>query len=340
VTPRSLTPTQAAAAAEHFGLGELVAPPRPLAGFSPAGVWALDTVDGRWVVKSMRPQHAWQVEGMRRSGALELTAYRAGVAVPRPVPPLAGGVGLWLPVDGTYLRVSERVAGDPPAVPAEVGVARWLGETVAAIARLGLPADLTAAAYPVHSLEEWTEWLAHCRTAGLLSGIEHAALTDAVAAGTELVGSAMARAPRFLLAHRDISRPNILVTGAGPMLLDFDHAGPEVAWWELVHHVFLLSCVRLGQDEPVPAVIRAAVQAYADAGGEVGAADETAFAGLVRGMLEWTAFSAWLGLGLRRLGPVRSMARRQAEAAGFVREASRVLPVLLASLPRWSTRLR
>lgn len=334
-----MTPAQAAAAAEHFGLGAVVAPPRPLVGFSPAGVWALDTVDGRWVVKSMRPQHAGQADDMRRSGALELAAYRAGLAVPRPVLPPAEGVGLWLPVDGTYLRVSERVAGAPPNVPVEIGVARWLGETVAGIARLGLAADLTPAAYPVHPLDEWAQWLAQARTAGLVNGTEHAALADAVAAGTELVGSAIAGAPRFLLAHRDISQRNILVTDAGPILLDFDHAGPEVAWWELVHHAVLLSCVRLGQDEPVGAVVRAAVRAYADAGGEVGAVDETAFAGLVRGMLEWTAFSAWLGLGRRSLGPVRSAARRQAEAAGFVREASSVLPILMASLPRWSTRL-
>jgi Ser/Thr protein kinase RdoA (MazF antagonist) len=338
--PQPLTPATAATAARHFGLGEVVTPPRPLAGFSPAGVWALDTVDGRWVVKSMRPQYAWQVEGMRRSGALELAAHRAGVAVPRPVPPPAGGVGLWLPVDDIYLRVSERVAGTPPGTPASVDVARWLGKTVAAIAQLGLTADPTPAAYPLHPLDEWAQWLGEARAAEMLSAGEDTALAAAVAAGTELVGAAVAGGPPFSLAHRDISRPNILVTEAGPMLLDFDHAGPEVAWWELVHHVFLLACVRLGQDEPVAAVVRAAVRAYAEAGGEVGATDETAFAGLVRGMLEWTAFAVWLGLGRRSLGPARSAARREAEAAGFLREASHVLPILMASLPRWSTWLR
>ncbi|MGE5827601.1 MAG: phosphotransferase [Micromonosporaceae bacterium] len=337
MTSAGLTPDLAAAAATHFGLGAVTAPPRPLAGFSPAGVWELDTVDGPWVVKATRPQLAWQLESMRRGGELELAAYAAGVAVPRPVPPPGDGVGLWLRVDDTYLRVSERMAGVPPAQPTEPEVAQWLGATVARIARLDRPAEITPASYPVHPLAEWADWLAQARTAGLLTGREQARLAAAVASATELIGAAMAGTPRFQLAHRDISRPNILVTVTGPVLLDFDHAGPEVAWWELLHHAVLLACARLGQDEPAATILRAAVGGYADAGGEVGPADPTAFAGLVRGMLEWAASAVWLGVGRRSLGPVRSAARRQAEAAGYVREASHVLPALLASLPRWST---
>jgi hypothetical protein len=117
-----------------------------------------------------------------------------------------------------------------------------------------------------------------------------------------------------VLCHRDINRHNIVVTRDGPVLLDFDNAGPQRPWWELVHHAFLLACHDLGPEEPDPTTVRAAVRAYREAGGEPGPADRTAFAGLLAGLEHWT-----------REHPV---------------EAAPRLPLITRSLDRWSALLR
>jgi Ser/Thr protein kinase RdoA (MazF antagonist) len=333
-------PPDARVVGRTFGLGDPAGPIRPLPGLSSAGVWALDTVDGAWVVKAQRPAGDWVLRTMRRAGQLETAAHAAGVAMPRPVPPPGSeAVGPWtpLPGDGRYVRVSERVSGSPPTVPADQPLAAWLGQTVAAIARLGQSVAVTeAGAYDVHALTDWDRWLGAAEAADLLDAAGRRALAVAVTAATAVMSAARAQAPAFGLAHRDISVANVLVTAHGPLLLDFDHAGPEVAWWELVHHTFLFACRRLGADPPVPAAVRTAVAAYASAGGEVGPADPTAFAGLLRGMLEWTALSLWLALGHRLpVGPPPGPGRREA-AAAHVREAGRVLPIIVDSLDEWS----
>jgi hypothetical protein len=57
---------------------------------------------------------------------------------------------------------------------------------------------------------------------------------------------------------RDVNRRNVLVTVHGPVLLDFDYAGPEVPWWEVVHHAFDLT------SPPQPALVGAVLAAHPD----------------------------------------------------------------------------
>ena len=339
-----MRPPDAQSVCRTFGLGDAVGRVRPLPGLSSAGVWELDTVDGGWVVKAVRPAGGWQLRSMRRAGELETAAYAAGVAMPRPVAPRsADAVGLWTPLsdDDRFVRVSERLEGAPPSAPAEERLAAWLGRTVAAIARLALPGGQTEpGAYDVHARADWTRWLAEATAADLLDRAGRQALSAAVTAATDVMTVAQATSPAFSLAHRDISAANVLITPNGPVLLDFDHAGPEVPWWELVHHTFLFACRRLGDDPPVPGAVRTAVAAFAADGGEVGPADPSAFAGLLRGMLEWTALSLWLALGHYTPGGPRPGPERRTAAAAHVREASRVMPIIVDSLDEWSALLR
>lgn len=335
-----MRPPDAQTVCRTFGLGDAVGGIRPLPGLSSAEVWALDTVDGAWVVKAMRPVDSGQLRSMRRAGQLEAAAYAAGVTVARPVPPRAAdAVGLWTPLTGDerYVRVSERLSGAPPSAPADERLAAWLGRTVAAIARLGLPGDVNEpGVYDVTARADWERWLDEAAAADVLDRAGRQALSGAVLAATDVMNEARAQSPAFLLAHRDISVANVLVTTNGPVLLDFDHAGPEVSWWELVHHTFLFACRRLGVDPPVPAAVRTAVAAFSADAGEVGPADPSAFAGLLRGMLEWTALSLWLALGPDApRGPHTGPGRREA-AVAHVREASRVLPIIVDSLDEWS----
>jgi hypothetical protein len=83
------------------------------------------------------------------------------------------------------------------------------------------------------------------------------------------------------------------------------------------------------------APLGATVGAYLEAGGPPGPADPTAFAGALRSMLVWAAYSLWLALGHRDATP-----QRRARAAGHVAAAAEALPAFLASLDGWARLLR
>lgn len=276
--------------ARRFGLGAVTVPWRRLGGLSAAEVWALGTTRGRWVVK---------VASGRVGGAaetLERAARAAGVRMPPAVAPVHDAGALWADVGGIQVRVWRHVDGDAPRLPADDGLAGWLGTTIATIAGLAIPATVEQSE-PV----PWAEVIGE-RTALL------AAVTDLDALARDAVG----HRPPTVLCHRDINSRNILITADGPVLLDFDHAGAQAPWWELVHHTFLLACRDLGPEEPDRRTVRAALTAYAEAGQPTGPADVHAFGGLVAGLLDWV-----------RTG----MALDQAAAS---------LPLVARSLPRWA----
>jgi hypothetical protein len=316
-----------------FDLGTGTAPPVRLAGGSSAERWLLTTDRGRWMVKVTAAPQEWERHQMRVSGVLERAAYRTGVPMPEPVAPRGAAIGYWAPAgeSGKWTRVTRWVDGAPPG-SADPALAAWLGRTVAAIERLDLPADPTAdAAYPLHPVPDWRHWLDEAVPAGVLDGRQARILASAVRDATALMEAALAEArPAFRLAHRDVNRRNILVTAPGPVLLDFDYAGPEVPWWELVHHAFDLASPRLGHEAPRADLVRAAVAAHQDAGGTPGPASPDAFAGLVHAVLNATAYHLWLALGHRAAAP-----ERRSQAAALVRDQATALPAIVSSVEEW-----
>jgi hypothetical protein len=284
--------------AEAFDLGTVTRPARRLRGRSDAHVWALDTDRGQWVAKL-------QARVPPAGDNLEWHARAAGVTTAPPVLPVTPvpGARFWASTPVGPARVWRRLTGAQPAVPADRSVAAWLGHSIATMASLRLPAA------PVQASE------VDC------VGLEKE-LAAAVREMEGILREARPHRPTVVLSHRDISRRNVLVTGDGPVLLDFDHAGPQAPWWELVHHSFLLSCHDLGREEPDPTTIGLMVEAYADAGGEVGPADLTAYGGLLGGLLDWVAASVGTG---------DVQALRQAEQS---------LPLVARSLERWTALLR
>jgi len=291
-----------------FGLGRLAGPPSRLGGRSDATVWAMTTDRGRWVVKvtsAMSSNRPWSPDAAR----LEAAAGSAGIAIPHPVPPGPDrrADGPWARLGPAWVRVWPHEPGSPPALPAEPAVARWLGATVAALGRLALPSDQSPdrppdpVPAPVDGGPELTAALAD------LAALAHASLPSR---------------PALALCHRDISGRNILVGPAGPVLLDFDHAGPQAPWWDVVHHGFLLACRDLGPEEPSPRAVADVLAAYADAGGPPGPRDITAFGGLVAGLLDW----------------VRTSEERRDAAA--IEQAATSLPLVARSLERWARLLR
>ena len=287
-----------------FGLGTPSSSPRPLPGLSTAHVFGIETDRGSFVVKrsDSRPDPG--------PSTLERAARVAGVATARPIEPPTPAVGYWAELEGGYVRVSEAVVGAPLALPASPAVATWLGRTIAVItglrldpgvASLGPDAGLAGEA----AVRAW---------ATALPG--HPALAATLREFDQLVAAAKSSAPPSVLTHRDLNARNILLAASGPVLLDFDHAGPATAWAELVHHTFLLACTDLGAEEPDPAVVRAAVRGYLDAGGEPGPAAPAAFASLLAGL------AGWVGINL--------------DNRAVLAQAAASLPPVLDALPRWS----
>ena len=290
------------AVADAFGLGLPVDAPAALPGGGSARRWRLRTDRGIWMVKTYAEPADWERQQMRDAGALERAAYAAGLAMPRPVEPTGTAIGLWQPVGSGYARVTEWVAGTAPATNT-VPLARWLGRTLATIDRLGLPADPSlGVAYTLYPPADWRRWLADARAAGLLERREAADAAAAVADLTALVTAALATRPTFQLGHRDANARNVLLTGHGPVLIDFDSAGPEVPWWGTVYHAWDLARADLAVLAP------AVLDAYAEHGGRLGPADATAFAGAARGVLDGFAFHLRVATGDRPVDPDRRAA--------------------------------
>jgi Ser/Thr protein kinase RdoA (MazF antagonist) len=324
--------------ADAFGLGEPSEPLRPLAGGSSASHWRIDTARGRWVVKVNQAPAPWLLDQMRVACVLEQAAYDAGVPMPRPVVPQTTAIGLWarLPGDGCYARVSEWVDGRPPTPADTASLAGWLGRTLAIIERLGLPGDPTVdAAYPVHDVAQWSDWLDQGAHAGVLDRPLIPGLRSAVRDGTGLIQSALAEHPSFQLAHRDVSQRNILLAVHGPVLVDFDYAGPEVPWWEFVHHAFDLASPALGHLPPAADCVQAALVAYTEAGAPQGPAGSAAFAGMVRAALNATAYNLWLAVGQRPADH-----ERRAAAARVTRDLAQQLPVIIRAIDAWTAYIR
>jgi hypothetical protein len=279
------------AVADAFGLGRPLGAPDPLSGGGTARRWRLRTDRGTWMVKTHRDPALWEREQMRDAGALERAAYAAGVAMPRPLAPPAPSIGLWHAVGPGYARVCEWVDGvTPPADP--MPLATWLGETMAAIDRLALPADpATGVAYTLYPMADWHRWLDDAHAACLLDRAATADLKAAVAEATALVEAGLATGPAFRLGHRDANCRNFLLTDRGPVLIDFDSAGPEVPWWGAVYAAW-------DHGRPDIATIGPTVlDAYAAHGGRLGPADATAFAGAFRAVLDQFAFHLRLATG-------------------------------------------
>ncbi|MBG0814649.1 phosphotransferase enzyme family protein [Planomonospora sp. ID82291] len=328
----------AALVARMFDLGEVCSSPLLLPGHSPAGTWKLHTTTGRWVVKTLRPSEGWEFEAMQQAGDLERAVLSAGVLTPRPVEACGISGGYWLAMseEPKYVRVSEWLEGTQPEIPASEDLAAWLGRSVAAMAAVSLPVTVDEGrGYPLYPLAVWHEWLDKAYAMEIVTAKQRAQLLAAVADGTQLVEAGLATDSSFLLCHRDINHRNILLTARGPALIDFDHSGPEVPWWELVHFALLLACRSLGDDEPDPRLVKTAVSAFVENGGEVGTDDEIAFAGLIRGMMEWPACRL-----MTLLGSAETASPTWADTVAQVHEAAELLPVMVRSVGRWTALLR
>lgn len=322
--PRALTSAvverQVAAA---FGLGDVVEPWTPVAGGRAHLVWRLRTSRGTWAVKRLnRSREDWWMRDYLVSARIQLDAYDRGVPMPRPIHPLEPAAPLLADVavgDGiASFLVHEWHDGGPLTSD----VSEWVGTTLASLHRRTAEA---AAIPPPHPVEEWREWLDEVPSD----------FTEAVRAYLPDIAEARAIAtePHDFTpvdTHRDVKPDNVLQTPAGPVLLDWDGAGPDFAEWELTRAAVHFS--RLGEDRTA---FDRVISACESAGGHRPPPSPASFAGLLRVYLGGAAWMVWRALGHRPVTP--------AERAAAHPHALELLADLRTSLTRldaWTARLR
>ncbi|GAB2997421.1 hypothetical protein GCM10027184_60760 [Saccharothrix stipae] len=311
------------AVAAAFGLGDVVEPWTPVAGGRSHLVWRLRTMRGTWAVKRLnRSREDWWLRDYLVSAEVQLDAWARGFPMPRPVHPLEPAAPLLADV-----RVGDEVASYlvhewHDGGPVTSDVSAWVGRVLASLHRL--PAE-TAPGYPPHPVEEWREWLDEApndftdAVRGYLPDIAEAGVIAARTDGLTPVAT-----------HRDVKPDNVLETPGGPLLLDWDGAGPDHAEWELTRAALHFS--RLGEDR---AAFDAVIGSYEAAGGRRPPASPTSFAGLLRVYLGGAAWMVWRALGHR---PVTEPERAAAHT-----HALELLSDLRTSLNRldgWVDRLR
>lgn len=303
-------------------------------------VFAIDTDRGPWVVKTARPAGPWWFEQVRRAASLENAALAAGISMPAPAPQVQGErVGMWSATgDGTYARALVRISGShPPPHALAPEVSSWVGATLAGIEAAAPPVAgaWEETGYRTYPVAQWADWLDEACALEVLSPAQCADAAKLVADLGERIEAGILNCPGLKVLHRDVSRFNILLTDAGPQLLDFDSAGPQVPWWEAVGHFFALASADLGRVEPDRDSVEASLTGYCDAGGEVGPAAPEAFTGRLAAQLSASAFLLWNACGHR--GGDAAWRRRCAEN---LHTSLGALGSIAASAQRWSTWLR
>ncbi|MEV4345355.1 aminoglycoside phosphotransferase family protein [Actinoplanes sp. NPDC049596] len=290
------------AVAAAFGLGRATGPLVPLS-YRSSRTWTLSTRDGRVLVKQGATEE-WR-EDFARAMRFEEKALAAGIAMGRPVRPPGAAFGYAVEVEGVGLvRAYEWIDGR--SLDDTDDVSEWLGTTLARLHRIeplaperGPAGEGAPEWYRLDDAEGWAGWLREGERLGkpwapaLREGM--AGVVDAAS----WVRRVFEQAGDHVVTHRDVEPWNVLMTGKGPVLIDWDVAGPDSARLEAAQATFSFS-TRAGM--PEAAVVRRTVDAYADGGGARFAGEDVLVrrVGLRLGRL---AERLRMSLGLEPLGP-------------------------------------
>jgi hypothetical protein len=327
-----------AALADRLGLGPLLRPATPLKDAERYLVWKAETPSGTWVMKTDRPWGDFWYGLAAQTGRLEAAAWKAGIPMAEPHFPETDEYGLWQPLgDGAFGKAARFLDGTHPDKPLAPPLAAWAGATVAALAALAVPVDdeVEGADHRLHPPHEWDEWLGQARDLGVLDAGQARDLKDAAVRIAAIAEAGRADEAPVLVMHRDMSHLNIMVAADGPALLDFDSAGPQEPWWELISVALELAGPDLGVMRPERRAFEDCVAGYADAGGRIGATDESAFVGVLLGRLSSTAWQLWMACGHRG-----GSAAMRAEMGRDLRASVVALTEMLAAAPTWASWLR
>jgi Ser/Thr protein kinase RdoA (MazF antagonist) len=314
------------AVAKAFGLGTPTTAAASVGGGGSHLMWRLATTTGEWAVKQLnRSREQWWIDDFEIAATVEQSAWASGIPMPRPVPPSL--MDLTVGGEQISVQVHEWRTGRPVDTT-DPAVQTWIGRTMAAVHALSGPAPPADTA--LHDPAEWRAWLddAPPSEADLVLRVRER-LPDIARAKDFADRSAAELGPSLtpVFTHRDVRPANMLMTTAGPVLLDWDGAGVEHAEWEAVRSA--LECARpaAGQ-EPDRAAFRRILAGY----GRDLPAGPAAFGGLVRGQLRAGAWLLWRALGHRPVTPAeRDMSR------STLRDTLAAVHTALTRIPEWTT---
>ncbi|HEY0690717.1 MAG TPA: phosphotransferase [Kribbella sp.] len=260
------------AIARAFGLATPVAPLK-LVQHTSFETWRLNTEAGSYLVKRLWgfEDPVWRPH-IERAMSLEAAALACGLPVACPVEPLDAAFGYAARIDdfGT-IRVYDWI--EHRALQKTDDHSSWLGTVVSALHGLE---PLSAADMPewrwwgVFPRERWENWVQEGTTRGFSWAKPAKELLDFICDVSQLVQETFSAAGDQVLSHGDIEPYNVLISAAGPVLIDWESVACESATLEIGR-----TALSFGGDDIDQ--INRTLQAYVDAGGAIANIGEELF---------------------------------------------------------------
>ncbi|MGK5693674.1 phosphotransferase enzyme family protein [Streptomyces sp. URMC 128] len=224
-------------------------------------IWKLTGNGSSWAVKELL--FGCDEAQVRREAALRDSAAGLGIASPRLHPNRRGAHVSRLGPGGSYVKLYDWVDGTR-ADASDPDVLDWFGRTMALLHRAGEGADEMPGDWYERCPDDadWEDVLKKVRGAGLpwADELDRFIATFAPRLAHWVTPS---DAGGLVMSHLDLQPQNVLVGRAGPVLLDWDNAGPVSAEREFARAVYVWS----GRNQVDIAAARRLTRAYRDAGG-------------------------------------------------------------------------
>jgi Ser/Thr protein kinase RdoA (MazF antagonist) len=294
-----VTGDAAAAIAQAFGLSQPIRDLVPHR-YRTSPTWLLETRDARFLVKLVPV--AGREEQVQQAALFERQVAESGVDTPRVVLPVGEAVGSAAAVDGVgWVRVYQWVDGRD--LHDDDDVTHWLARTLATIHAIEPVTAPEPFIYGLHPSEQWNRWLeAGERAAKPWAPVLRGAL-PAIREMSGWISAALNRADDYVLTHRDVEPWNVMMAADGPVLIDWDPAGPDSASLETCHAAYAFA-TRGSQPKPgrLADDLAATITAYIGAGGTI-RPDGDLFARRIGMRINRLGWRLSISVGAEPLGP-------------------------------------
>lgn len=293
--------------ADTYALGTGPWTMTPVARGALGQIWKLSGNGTAWAVKELLFEEDEPDVGAE--SALRDAAETLGVRAPRLMAARSGAHVVRLPA-GSWAKLYDWVDGTA-ADPSDPEILSWCGRTLALLHTAGEGTTETPSGWyercPTES--DWAELLGKVERAGLPWAAELGRFV--ATAAVELARHVSPSSPADLVtSHLDLRPQNVLVGRAGPVLLDWDNAGPVSADRELARALH----VWCGGDHVDADAAQRLVRAYRDAGGPAVVKSADAFSMLFATDLNYVHVQAACAVDPAVTGEQREFGSREAVA--------------------------
>lgn len=293
--------------ADTYALGAGTWTVTPVARGALGQIWKLSGNGTAWAVKELLFEK--DEPDVSAESALRDAAETLGISAPRLMADRTGAHVVRLP-EGSWVKLYDWVDGTP-ADPADPEILSWCGRTLAILHRAGEGASGTPDGWyeECHGDADWADLLERVGRAGLPWAKELEGFVATTAA--ELARHVSPSSPGDVVtSHLDMRPQNVLVGASGPVLLDWDNAGPASAERELARALYVWSG---GADVDTEAA-RRLVRAYREAGGRAVVKGPGAFSMLFATFLNYVYVQADCAVDPAVTAEQRDFASRETEA--------------------------